>query len=309
MLRRFAGPLLFALALLAGPSLASAQTCRGPLPPGLPNGLITKTTTFDGVSREVCIYQPSGYVAGTPIPLVLALHGGGGNASVMYRPPKRIPTYAESETFLAVFPNGLADAGCPSPCSSFHWEEDSNLGYMDHVLALLQAEYTIDPTRIFFIGFSGGARLIYRLIAANQPIASQIRAIATVAGGIGRKPLAPPGPWSVVDLADPGLADVSALLVQGALDPVEPATGGLDSTGTELSMSFRTKVDAWRVLTGTAGIAGVPGPGSLPAGVTATTYRDPASRLGVVEIVDADLGHDWPSWDLMQLITEFFKRS
>ncbi len=59
------------------------------------------------VERQVAIYVPSGYRAGTAVPLVFALHGGGGDASKMYDSDKRIVEYAESEGFIAVFPNGL----------------------------------------------------------------------------------------------------------------------------------------------------------------------------------------------------------
>ena len=44
---------------------------------------------------------------------------------------------------------------------------------------------------------------------------------------------------------------VSALLVQGGSDTRLPAAGGLDETGREAHVSFRTKVDYWRLVTGT----------------------------------------------------------
>jgi poly(3-hydroxybutyrate) depolymerase len=252
---------------------------------------------------------PSTYAAGTPIPLVLALHGGGGNASVMYRPAKAIPSYAESEGFIAVFPNGTPKPGCGNPCRSFLWGDPVNVAYMGQLLDELEADYSVDRDRIGFIGFSGGAKLIYRL-AADPTISPRIRSVATVSGEIMKMPLTPIGPWEIVDLTGAGGTPMSALLVQGGLDPKLPPDGGLNLlTGDELLASFRTKVDWWRVFTGTAAVsAGVPAI-PLPAGVSAASYKDPATNLEVIEVLDQNLAHAWPAWDLTKVIIDFFQRS
>ena len=104
---------------------------------------------------------------------------------------------------------------------------------------------------------------------------------------------------------------VSALLAQGGLDPKLPATGGLDETEREAHVSFRTKVDFWRLVTGTETAAARPvdilafDP-SAPVDVVGSRYR--RAGLTVVEVLDPNLGHAWPSWDIMAVIVELFER-
>jgi poly(3-hydroxybutyrate) depolymerase len=105
---------------------------------------------------------------------------------------------------------------------------------------------------------------------------------------------------------------VSALLAQGGLDPKLPAAGGLDETEREAHVSFRTKVDYWRLVTGTE--TTIPQPVDIltlvptaPADVAASRYAQ--GGLTVVEILDPNLGHEWPGWDIMAVIAEFFERS
>ena len=105
---------------------------------------------------------------------------------------------------------------------------------------------------------------------------------------------------------------VSALLVQGGLDARLPAAGGLDETGARAHVSFRTKVDYWRLVTGTATAAGPAGRRAAldpqaPADLAALRYSQAAST--VVEVLDPGLDHAWPDWDVMALAAELFERN
>jgi poly(3-hydroxybutyrate) depolymerase len=131
---------------------------------------LTITVNHEGVQREVSILVPSRYVPDTAMPLLFALHGGSGDASVMYAEEKRIVSHAESDGFIAVFPNGLPKPDKPDSRNYF-WEDPVNHNYMAFLMDELSARYTIDTGRIYFIGFSGGARLIYDLasdLSANR---------------------------------------------------------------------------------------------------------------------------------------------
>ena len=100
---------------------------------------------------------------------------------------------------------------------------------------------------------------------------------------------------------------VSALLVQGGLDPKLPAEGGLDETERESHASFRTKVDYWRLVTGTEMATARPVDlSAAPTDVIASRYTD--AGLSVVEVLDPGLGHAWPGWDIMAVMVEFFER-
>jgi hypothetical protein len=89
-----------------------------------------------------------------------------------------------------------------------------------------------------------------------------------------------------------------------------PLGGGLDATGREAHVSFRTKVDYWRLVTGTGSAAAQPvdvlalDP-NAPTNLEAFSYD--AGGPTVIEILDPDLGHAWPSWNVMAVAAELFQ--
>jgi poly(3-hydroxybutyrate) depolymerase len=265
---------------------------------------VTITVPFADVERDVAMFVPSGYTSGTAMPLVFALHGGSGDASVMYAPDKRIVSHAEHDGFIAVFPNGLPRPNQPHSHNYF-WDDPINQSYMAFLMDEISARYTIDTSRIYFIGFSGGAKLIYNL--AGDPLFSpRIAAIATVAGAIGGKPVEPAAaPWTIIDPSVTGGTPMPAYLVQGANDRHFPLTGGFDHVGEWILVGFETKVAIWRHFT--AAHAESTYPGMLPPNVDARTWNNPDSGHNVVAVVDEGLAHHWPHWDLMGELWRFFQ--
>src|SRR5258708_476161 len=65
--------------------------------------------TFGGRTRSYLFHVPSGYDPAKPIPLVLVLHGGGGNARGAVR-MSRMDAKADKEYFIAAYPNGTGPA-------------------------------------------------------------------------------------------------------------------------------------------------------------------------------------------------------
>jgi poly(3-hydroxybutyrate) depolymerase len=269
------------------------------------NGPITLTVSYAGVQREVALFVPSRYVAGAATPLVVALHGGSGDASVMYAEDKRIVAHAERDGFIAVFPNGLPMPDKPDS-TNYYWGDPVNLSYMALLLDELQACYSVDASRIYFIGFSGGAKLIYEL-ASDPLLSSRIAGIGTVAGEIGGKPLVPAtAPWEVRDPSVTGGRAVSAYLVQGAKDTHLPLAGGFDDDGEKVVVGFETKVAIWRHFTGARDETPYPA-APLPPGPAARAWTNAHTGCVVVAVVDDRLAHRWPEWDLMGAFWSFFQ--
>lgn len=260
------------------------------------------------VQREVAIYVPNTYRADAAVPLVFALHGGGGNASKMYDPDKRIVEYAESRGFIAVFPNGLPMPGDPPGSNNYYWDDPANIDFMKHLINLMTDHFTIDSRRIYFIGFSGGAKLCYRL-AADPAISARIAAIATVAGDMGGKRTEPPtSPWEIIDPTASGGVPMSALLLQGGEDKREPVMGGFEEDFSSIKSSFQTKVDSWRLFAGAKDGTSA----TLlfaPARIEATRYTSQANRLVVISALDPALPHQWPEWNFMGAIWDFFEHA
>lgn len=232
----------------------------------------------------------------------------GGDASKMYDPEKRIVEYAESEGFIAVFPNGLPRPGAPADSDNFYWGDPVNIDFMNHLIDLMMSHFTIDSRRVYFVGFSGGAKLIYQL-AADPAISARIAAIATVAGDMGSKRTEPPtSPWEIIDPSASGGAPMSALLLQGGEDKRLPAMGGFEEDFTTIKISFQAKVDSWRLFVGARDGVSETLPGA-PARVEAMRYTNPANGHTVISALDPALPHKWPEWNFMGVIWDFFERA
>jgi poly(3-hydroxybutyrate) depolymerase len=276
-------------------------------------GTITaETFSYGGVDRYYCTYTSSLIGPGTQHPLVIALHGGAGNASQMMEDARRIIEHAEAMGWIALFPNGLPRPACggASLCLVNSWGAPENVLFVAELISRIKTGGQVQDDRVHLIGFSGGAGLIYN-IAATPGFLHQIRSIATVAGAFGLFSADRPAEgFTVIQLH--GGTPVSALLAQGGLDPRLPAAGGLDEAGREAHVSFRSKVDYWRLVTGTE--TATPRPVDVlalaptaPMDVEAWRYTN--AGLSVLEVLDPNLRHAWPGWDIMAVMVEFFERS
>jgi poly(3-hydroxybutyrate) depolymerase len=307
VLALFAGPIGHGVSAQTVEELCSRATMTDAVEP-----IAAETFRYGGVDRHYCTYTSSLVGVGAQAPLVIALHGGDGNASQMMEDARRIIARAESSGYIAVFPNGLPKPSCggSSPCLDNNWAQPDNVFFIAELISRMKAGGQVLDDRVHLIGFSGGAHLIYN-VAATPGFPHAIRSVATVAGALGlfHADRSEEG-FSVIQL-DQG-APLSALLAQGGLDPRAPAAGGLDETGLESHVSFRTKVDYWRLVTDTATATAQPfdilaSDPNAPADVAAVRYSN--AGLTVVEVLDPTLAHAWPTWDIMAVMAEFFERS
>jgi len=157
--------------------------------------------TNDGRERSYLVHVPPAYQAGTSLPLVIILHGGGGNAkSAMKMTGMSIK--ADKEGFIAVYPNGTGrlknrlltwNAG---HCCGYAFEKEiDDVGFIRALIENLQRQFHIDPNRIYAAGMSNGAMMTYRL---GCEISEKIAAIAPVAGALGSETCRPESPLSVI---------------------------------------------------------------------------------------------------------------
>lgn len=137
---------LLLLALLAGipPISANAQYTTE-----------TRAMTVSGVSRNYLLARPSTPPPGA-LPLVISLHGDGGNSAGM-RNALPLETAASQVAGKAVFVYPKSKDGA--------FEYWSNAGrahegqFVQQLIAALHAELGIDKTRVYLVGFSGGATM------------------------------------------------------------------------------------------------------------------------------------------------------
>ena len=237
-------------------------------PPSRELNIQTFTVSYGGVNRSVSFFVPSSYQTGKAVPLVFAFHGTTGNAAVMYAATKGIPQKAEAEGFIAVFPNGLP---LPNGGNGFQWMDEINVPYVGFLIDQLQARFTIDAKRIYLIGFSGGSQLCQR-VASDPTQSKRIAAIGTVAGSAGFQP-GPGHPFIITDPNASGQAQpLSAFMVQGALDPVNPINGGPNLDGF-VQLSFADKINFWTKFIN-ANLTEPVVVAQAPANATATKYSN-----------------------------------
>lgn len=149
--------------------------------------------------RYACVVLPGGHdPADTDRRAVFVLHGGNHSARDLMALHKEITREADDRGYLAIFAQGWPVADCPgTPCDTNKWEgmvgHDGalvdrgalNLTYVKQLIDRARAQYDIAPDAIYLAGFSGGAKTIFRLFAADtaaDPFPFAPRAAATSAG-------------------------------------------------------------------------------------------------------------------------------
>lgn len=309
-----AGAAILLATTLFGAAPAQAQSIT---PRAAPGTLSNHVVECDDKRRAVQLYLPSQYASLPPMPVVYALHGGGLNSRSMSNDAAGIKGAAERHGFIAVFPNGLPPTN--QVTDQLNWRDD-DLVFIDCLTNIIQGALNTDPRRTYVVGFSAGARLAYRL-AADHVTAERIAAIATAAGLAGKKGVVPTNaPWEIVD---PNLATVSqirgrnarvpspvsALLLQGGLDPKHTVGGGYSPVAGDINFAFVMTVDMFRLANRADLVQSVALPG-VPDRCDVKHYTSSLnSRNQVVSIIDPDLGHEWPTqgnWPFMEVAWRFF---
>jgi poly(3-hydroxybutyrate) depolymerase len=111
------------------------------------------------------VFVPTGYTSGAPAPLVIALHGLGGNEDAFFDFYDRAPvTLAEQHGFLMAAPLGYrvdgfygATMGSVPPDAATRRRLDLSEKDVLEVVRLMRAHYSVDADRIYLIGHSMGA--------------------------------------------------------------------------------------------------------------------------------------------------------
>lgn len=147
------------------------------------------------------LYVPTAYDAATPAPLVVALHGFGGDQDYFFNSVENLPELLEQHGFIFVATMGLArdgwygaplnvpgdaprSGGGPTPAPARTPEEETRYRALSEqdvlkVLGLVRQEYRIDPERIYLMGHSMGGFGTWWL---GQKYADTWAAIAPLSG-------------------------------------------------------------------------------------------------------------------------------
>ena len=135
------------------------------------SGTYDFSLVHDGLTRTFKVYAPSQYDQNNPIPLVMAFHGGGGDAkgSINFF---NLNNLADKEYFMIVYPQGTGKKVAGKVFGVWNAGEDSppglapgvdDVGFISKMLDKLEQEFNVDKKRIYATGFSNGALMCYRL--------------------------------------------------------------------------------------------------------------------------------------------------
>ena len=144
---------------------------------------------FDGALLPYRVYVPKSYDRAKKYPLVVLLHGAGGDEGNFLDDYSQLwPKLAEEHGYLLASVNGRG------PLSGYAKENGAEQDVMD-VLGIMQKRYNVDPNRIFLGGHSMGGMGTWRIGMAYSdrftgliPIAGTVKAVSDGAlNGGGKK--------------------------------------------------------------------------------------------------------------------------
>lgn len=171
----------------------------------------------EGRSRTFDFHIPPAIVAAKkPAPVVIGLHGGGGNAKIHNR-QTRMDEAADRFGFIAVRPEGTGALPVSytwngGACCGYAVERNvDDVGFLSTLIDKLAARPEVDPKRIYLSGFSNGAMMALR-VAAEKP--ARIAAVCAVGATAG------------IDLPDAHQV-VPYLAIHGEEDKNAPPAGGI----------------------------------------------------------------------------------
>lgn len=144
-------------------------------------------STSDGL-REFYLYDPEAFIntrASRPLPLIIAMHGGGGTANDMMV-VSQLNTVAQERRLLVAYPQGLGsiptfNAGV---CCGFAMHRNvDDVGYVRSIVATVSRLHSIDAHRVYATGFSNGGMMSRRLACEAADIIKGIFPVAGTYGG------------------------------------------------------------------------------------------------------------------------------
>ncbi len=250
------------------------------------------TINCGGQDRKYVVHVPACYDGVTPLPVVVALHGSGGDAA-SFLDETTWAACADQNGFIVMAPEGLPlHASMPSAyyanprvwnsgqyASLYSHSRIDDSGFIIAALDDLSARYRVDSKRVYASGYSNGGAMVFRLAAEH---ADRFTAIASISGLC----------W----LSNPQpCRSLPTLFMVGTLDPIVSIHGGLKVLPWEITPSppVRNVMASW------AGAIGCPttplSVGQVPGyHVNVEDYgpSEAGSLLRVMYI--RGQGHGWP---------------
>jgi len=151
--------------------------------------------------RTCLLHLPPGYNGKRLWPLVIVLHGGGGNATGAVG-MTGFSEKADKEGFVVAYPNGsgrlktrLLTWNSGNCCGYALDNGVDDVGFIRALIDELVKTRAVDPKRVYVTGMSNGGMMTHRL---GCELSDKIAAIAPVAGALDVENCQPANPVSVI---------------------------------------------------------------------------------------------------------------
>jgi polyhydroxybutyrate depolymerase len=238
-----------------------------------------------GRTRTYFVHTPPGYDGNEKLPLVMVLHGGGGNAENAEK-MSGMSDKADAVNFLVVYPDGTGGVGDhfhtwnSGNCCAYALKNNvDDVAFLRGLLEKLEYEYAVDPKRVYVTGISNGGMMAYRV---GCTMADKVAAIAPVAGAL--------------NVACDPSAPISVIAFHGTEDENVSYNGGtgkkqIDGPREDKPVSYA--IDFWVKHDGCN-----PTPKKLEVG-TLRTEGYGGCKDGTAVVLDTVVGqgHAWPGSD------------
>lgn len=259
-----------------------------------------QTISVDGKDRHYWLHVPPGYDGSKPIPLLLMLHGRGGNGKE-FAQRTHMNEKADKEGFAVAYPdatkwlgrkdlsawdaaNGLVPPGARA----------NDLKFLRELIDRSQSQLEVDKKRIYMIGHSSGGMMTY--LAASE-MSDKLAAVGIVSSAMSGKEPKPKFPVSVIS-------------THGTDDEVIPIKGlyGVPPILSELGIpTFNTPqfaTDFWKRQNGITESGTVKQEGDI----TEKLYKNTSNGTAVKEITLENSGHTPDEkFDVYDKIWDFLK--
>ena len=170
--------------------------------------------THDGREREYRIHVPIAVRERKKIPLVVCLHGGGGNADQGSK--MGLTAVADRHGFIALYPGAIDRHWNDGRNSTLYVEHDKHVddaAFIIDVIERVKNDHDVDESRVFVTGVSNGGFMTQRLAIEHS---ETFAAAAVVIASMGKPLKARFTPKHPVSIA----------FLNGTADPFIPFEGG-----------------------------------------------------------------------------------
>lgn len=193
-------------------------------------------------ARSYLVYSPFSSPDSMPRPVLLSLHGGGGNASLQAA-SSLLNSTAQVEKFYVLYPEGtgaIQTFNAGACCGTAQTQNVNDVQYINAILDDFGAAFAIDSQKVYATGFSNGAIMTHRLACE---LSNRISGIAAVSGGSGEFD----GNLNRYFQCTPA-RPIPVLLIHASNDRNYPIAGGVGegASGTPF-YSIAASVSDWRV--------------------------------------------------------------